>query len=605
MKDKKKDNKSQITIDYEKKNLSFIYFLPLLFLICFVPLIVYGKLIDLSESTQKFYWLGQNQYLDFFSYWKSVWIVFFTSLTLVIYIILYKQNKLPLKNMRMYYIPLFVYAIFVILSSVFANDKSTALWGFVDMYQGMFVLLSYIILTFVTINFVNSNKDINLFLNAFIILVIVEGILGISQYFGFDFLQTKIGKSIIVPSYLKINNLSFTFGAKTIYATLFNTNFVGSFATLMLPLTIAYVMLAKTKKKRIIGIISFILAVFVWVGCNSRAGYFGVLISLLFAIYVFRKFIIKHLKASVMIVLVMIVLVILINSISGGMVVNRLKVFSEVFNSSRVQDEDKVKFEDIILGKDTFSIITNKETLNFKLEGDRLYFLDGDNNELEIDYQETITIKDERYKNYYITIPDEYPGVSIVAYNKRINFYLMEDGIKVIGTGGRVVEVVDSPMFGPLKGYETLASNRGYEWGTTIPMLKNYILKGAGPDNFPMVYNQDDFVGKLNLIDFDANIVIDKPHNMYLQIGVNTGVLSLITMVIMWGIYIISSLRIYKNCTFDKIEELVGGFCLISIIGYLSAAIFNDSVNSVAPLFWIILGLGISINAKVKNQRII
>jgi len=119
--------------------------------------------------------------------------------------------------------------------------------------------------------------------------MIVEGIIGVGQYFGFDIFQTKLGKDLIVPNYLHLDNLSFSFGSKTIYGTLFNTNFVGSFATLMLPLSVAFLLGAKTKKQRIISGIAVVLMIFVWIGCNSRAGYLGVTVSSVFALWLFRK----------------------------------------------------------------------------------------------------------------------------------------------------------------------------------------------------------------------------------------------------------------------------------------------------------------------------
>jgi len=606
VKDKKeKKIKQPITINYENKKLSVSYFIPLLLIAGLVPLITHAKYIDLTGTTQALYWTGQQTYLDFFSYWKSKWVMILTVLALVSYVELYIRKKLPLKDLKQYYIPLGIYALFVIISTLFAKDTPTALWGFVDMYQGMFVLLSYVGITFLTINFVNNERDMSLFLNVFIFLIIVEGILGVGQYFGFDFFQTGFGKSLIVPSNIQVENLEFSFGPKTIYGTLFNTNFVGSFATLMLPLSVAFLMTSKTYKQRIVAGIAIILVIFTWIGCNSRAGYFGVAVSTIFGLWLFRKVIIKHWKGSAALAAVLIVVLIGLNSVSDGMIFNRIKTFNitKEIENIKSTDENALKFKEIILGKDSFSIVTNKETLNFKIDVDKVYFLDENNTELAITTKRNIiTINDPRYGGYIISIPENYSGVTVNVYGKTINFYISQDGIKILGTGGRITEPKSSPFFEPLKGLETMGSNRGYEWGATIPMLKNYIVKGSGPDNFPIAFNQDDFIAKLNLVDFDANIVVDKPHNMYLQIAINTGVISLLALLAIWGMYIVSSLILYSKVSFAKKEEIIGGACMISVIGYLMAALFNDSVVSVAPLFWLILGIGISINFMLKSR---
>ena len=607
-KNENKENKikNTITIDYENKKLSVFYFLPLLLIAGFVPLIVYAKYVDLSGTTQSLYWTGQQQYLDFFSYWKSWWVVALTTIALFIYVILFLLKKLPFKNLKQYYIPLGIYAIFVIISTMFAIDKPTALWGFVDMYQGMFVLLSYVLLTFLTINFVNNKRDVNLFVNAFLFLMMVEGIIGVGQYFGFDFFKTEIGKSLILPNNLVVEDLSFSFGPKTIYGTLFNTNFVGSFATLMLPLSVAFLLGAKTKRQRIISAIALVLMIFVWIGCNSRAGYLGVAVASIFALWLFRKIIRKYWIWSTSLLVVFLLVLFGLNSASNGKIFNRLKVFNikEQIETIKENNEKAFMFEDIILGQDTFSIITNRETLNFKINEDRLYFLDEDYNELEITIQNnSITINDKKYYGYIINISDKYPGVSVSRAGKKFDFYFSEEGIKIIGSGGQLTEHVNSEMFNLIEGLGKIASNRGYIWGHTIPLLKSNLVIGSGPDNFPLIFPQNDFLAKAN-ISMDVNTVVDKPHNLYLQIATNTGVLSLLSLLTLWGIYIISSLKLYSNITFDSLDKYIGGSALISIIGYLTAGMFNDSVNSIAPIFWILLGLGVSINIRMKSKMV-
>ncbi|WP_313346669.1 O-antigen ligase family protein [Sedimentibacter sp.] len=603
--------KNVITIDYENKKLSVFYFLPLLLIAGFVPLIVYAKYVDLTGTTQALYWTGQRQYLDFFSYWKSWWVVALTTIALLFYIILYLQKKLPLKNLKQYYIPLGIYALFVIISTMFAIDKPTALWGFVDMYQGMFVLLSYVLLTFLTINFVNNKRDVNLFVNAFLFLMIIEGIIGVGQYFGFDFFQTEIGKSLIIPGNLVVEDLSFSFGPKTIYGTLFNTNFVGSFATLMLPLSVAFLLGANTKKQRIISGIAVLLMLFVWIGCNSRAGYLGVAVASIFALWLFRKVIKKHWKVSIGLLAVMVVMLVGLNVVSDGALYSRLKTFNivEQINKIKEKNETDFKFENIELGKDSISIKTNRQILNLKIEEDKLYFSDKDYNELSITQTgnkikiNRINDKDDYWEINNFTISKNYPGLTLTTHWGwgNINFYFAQDGIKILGSGGRIVDPMVADRFEPLDGLERFMSGRGYIWSRTIPLLKTFIIKGAGADNYPIAFPQDDFVAKLRN-GSNANLVIDKPHNMYMQIAVNTGFISLIALIVIWGIYIINSLIWYSKTIFDSLDKIIGAACFVSIIGYLVAAMFNDHIVSVSPLFWIVLGIGISINIRLQSK---
>jgi len=42
---------------------------------------------------------------------------------------------------------------------------------------------------------------------------------------------------------------------------------------------------------------------------------------------------------------------------------------------------------------------------------------------------------------------------------------------------------------------------------------------------------------------------------------------------------------------------------MAAVAAYLATGFFNDSVISVAPVFWILLGIGISMNLRIKSSR--
>jgi hypothetical protein len=377
----------------------------------------------------------------------------------------------------------------------------------------------------------------------------------------------------------------------------------------MLPLSVAFLLTAKTKKQRIISAIAVVLMIFVWIGCNSRAGYLGIAVASIFALWLFRKVLIKNWKVSVSVFAVFVVMLVGLNSASEGRIFNRLRVFNvkQQIENLKIKDNRYANIEDILVEDNIITILTDKEKLSLKIDGDKLFFLDESNNELPIETKNNIiSINDEKYSRYKIVIPKNYPGVTLKIEepwkNRDINFYITNDGIKVLGSGGRITEPIVGDRFTAFDGFESFMSGRGYIWGRTIPMLKTYFIKGSGADNYPIAFPQDDFVAKLRN-GSDASLVIDKPHNMYMQIGINTGVISLIALISVWVLYIVSSLKLYTKITFNSLEKIVGASCLVSIIGYLAAAMFNDHIISVSPVFWLILGIGISINNKYINNN--
>ncbi|WDC84980.1 O-antigen ligase family protein [Caloramator sp. mosi_1] len=131
---------------------------------------------------------------------------------------------------------------------------------------------------------------------------------------------------------------------------------------------------------------------------------------------------------------------------------------------------------------------------------------------------------------------------------------------------------------------------------------KKYPLFGTGIDTFMIFFPQNDVLGKLRFL-YDPYIIVDKPHNLYLQISQQMGLLFFFVFVILVAGYIIQSIKIYFNAYFYKEIEVYGLGIFLGVIGYLSAALFNDSIVSVAPIFWILYGVGIGLNNAISFQN--
>jgi len=151
-------------------------------------------------------------------------------------------------------------------------------------------------------------------------------------------------------------------------------------------------------------------------------------------------------------------------------------------------------------------------------------------------------------------------------------------------------------------GRERFASSRGYIWSRTIPMLKDTMLIGHGPDTYAIEFPQYDYVGKLNAFP-NHRMIVDKPHNMYLQIGVNTGVVSLLALLALYLMYFIDSMKIYFKRDINSFLDYVGVGAFVGIMAYLAAGMFNDQIISVAPLFYSMVGLGLAVNRLLKKEE--
>ena len=185
-------------------------------------------------------------------------------------------------------------------------------------------------------------------------------------------------------------------------------------------------------------------------------------------------------------------------------------------------------------------------------------------------------------------------------------FRLKDDNtIHMINGNSKEDIELDNPETIGFVGKEKLASSRGYIWSRTLPMLKDCLLLGKGPDTFVFNFPQNDLIGKLYAYD-SATEIVDKPHDLYLQIATSNGLIALLAFLGIIIIYIVDSIKLYALKTKFTESEIVGISTFLGVIGYLFAGIFNDSLISVAPVFWIVFGVGIAINYinRSKNKEI-
>jgi O-antigen ligase len=132
-------------------------------------------------------------------------------------------------------------------------------------------------------------------------------------------------------------------------------------------------------------------------------------------------------------------------------------------------------------------------------------------------------------------------------------------------------------------------------------MMLDTILVGHGPDMYVVNFPQRDFAGRLN--GFFITGINDKPHNMFLQIGINTGVVSLLALMSVYGIYVLDSVKRYWKRDYESLTDYFGVVTFAAILGYLVAGLFNDQIISVAPLFYALTGIGIAVNWLIAEDE--
>lgn len=581
-----------------KKRLN-IKLMPVYAMAAFVPLIVYMKRIKLSGVLYET-WKGFDEYGDFFSYYKAAAII---ATAFISIIILSLNSKKPNLENQKNFIPIAVYFFFALISTIFSEHIQVALWGFTERHEGFLVIFSYLIMCFYTAYIIEKEEEINKVILCMGASCVIIGIIGLFQYFGKDFFQTGFGMKLIVPPeyHQYIDNIRFSYEKGIITSTLYNPNYVGSYSCMLLLVSIGFFYGTKNIKRRIITGILFCGSAFVlWLGSMSRAGMVGGFAGLLvFVVLNWRK-LIKEWKFTASIASYLFILYLLMNAAAGGKVTKEFDMINPLKENERIEQAKSVLYIEEITAKDNWLVIkTSKEAFTIIKDDNEggITFVDADNMPIESDFNGlTYKLKDNTYAGYEINAyKDNYYDMKIYDYTIRLKY---ENGFKGVTTAGQTIKIENAEQLSILKGREAFGSGRGFIWSRSVPMIKQTIIKGHGPDTFAIYFPQWDIAGKINGLR-EPNRVVDTPHNMYLQIAIDTGLISLIAFLLFLCIYVYNSIKNY--IVSDRKEELVlnsAVFC--AVISYCVAGLFNDSVVSVAPVFWVLLGLGIAQNKIIK-----
>lgn len=131
-------------------------------------------------------------------------------------------------------------------------------------------------------------------------------------------------------------------------------------------------------------------------------------------------------------------------------------------------------------------------------------------------------------------------------------------------------------------------TGRLYIWQKTGELILKRPLLGYGPDALPFYFPQNDIDKVSNLGSY--NLVVDKPHNMYVGLAFNSGIpvlLIFLGMICLW--FYRSFIRIVQKK--NEPQSIFHNAVLVFILAFLVQWTVNDSYIGTSPIFWILLGL--------------
>ena len=578
--------------------------------VCCIPLILWLVIIPVVVKVKFFpnplieypWYSGEATLADFFLYYKSI-LITITGILMIIMLAwqisqMRRKESLVSADTRIF-IPVIVYLALVIFSSLFSQYGYFCTHGMPDQFETVWNLIAYVVALFYCY-YVTMYKDSDTPILTLIFMgAALVGVICALQYFKIDIYR------LIYAG----DGYTFTFAEGQVYGPFYNINYVGYYVLLFVPLFIMLAALYSDVKVKIIsGILAVLLLISMW-GADSSAAWVAFVAVCGFAVLFL---LLKHAKTKKLFWIP--IAAIIVGAVCVGvMLVPRMEAYIQASNYEKRNLENIYTNDDAVeieyKGEKLFVQMTNNgETLSFSIQDQNQTEVSWEQNASDGGYYYSLT--DERFAGITITPvmiteePAKY-GFMVCIDDKNWCFTneMTDDGTYYYYTDlGKLTKLTEENVsgdFGPLVNVSSLANGRGYIWNKTISLLKHYIVFGSGADTYALVYPNDDFVDKYNN-GYD-NLIITKPHNMYLQIAVQTGVLSLICFLVFYLWYFISSVRIYFKQRLDSLPVIMGFSIMLGTMGYMISGLANDSTVTVSPLFWALMGVGIAINCRIKK----
>lgn len=613
------------------------YWLPVFAVLIVLPLISRYKLYESRLS--EFAWTPfDTTGIDFYLYYKQSFFLFLTSLLFFFTCLClwrrFSQAKGSLSKKaasslfpsgqwaqwRML-LPLGIYLLLALLSSVFSGHLYAAFTGSDGQFESFFVLVGYVLLIVYLLFLIQTEQDVRRFLVCLLIEGILLGIVGVLQYSGNNPVQWEWVQRLMTPrGYLEVcGPLESVFESWRVSLFSYNPNYAGMLLALLSAFCLG-MLFTETKWQRMLGegVLLLILLISLF-GTGSKAG----LLTFIAVGAVLLLFLRKKIKRYWRILLpVGVVALIGIFAFLHG---RGASIWAQVKQALTLEKSEQNPLQEMLTEPDGVYFTYHGISFSIALDYEDGFFgfmvLEQPAQAADSTMTEGISIPlipSEDKKFYYMDragledvsirpgiINDAVPAFSILLNGREWMFVYLEEQDNhyfYLNQYLKLEELEKIQRFG-FEGYEHFITERGLIWSMTIPLLKDSLFLGSGANTFAFVYPQNNYKD-LYYYTGDAT-ASTRPHSLYLQVAVECGVPALIALLVFFGWYLLQSLRLYWKSDFGTLSERTGFACFLAVTAYLVCGLTNDSMVTVAPIFWSIAGMGVAVNGMVKRAYIL
>lgn len=506
-----------------------------------------------------------------------------------------------------------VYLIFACLSSLFSKNKEVVLLGVCTEFEGLLAVFSYCVIFLFGLVFINGKKICSIFRWSLISLTALTGILAVFEYTVSPLMELSFMKYLIAPEKYRAAAETLKIGNdfRESVLTFYNSNYTGEFFALLFPVSVYAVFAAKKTVSRILAGLLAAVAFAACVMTNATASFYVVLAELIVLIIFFAAKKIIPVKPLLIVVASFAFLAICLDLFTGRDFTNNIiksMTNSGTYESSRTVytlEKAEIRGRELYISADGSGYTIKPpyesgETLTAVSDTGEKYAAE------ESDRTHLLIYDDALDTNINIVLVEGIMYLDL-GYDSSIDLAVTTDGLKLIAQNRSLLsEIPVAPMAdSSLTRFYGLATGRGYIWINSFPILKQCLIIGKGPGNFPFSFVQNDVVGLSNT-DGTYHLVVDKPHSRYFQIALTCGIPALAAVIVMFAAFLISggksALRWNKEDLLSDKNRIFFICLCASIVGFFVEGIVNDGTITVEPLFWLIFGSAFGMLQDLKKE---
>jgi hypothetical protein len=591
-------------LDTKKKMICF----PVIFTAGFIPLVMHLHTYNTGYSI--FDWAGEGHITrnDFFLYWKMILIIAagIIMAAVLLYNTLLKKEKLRFE--RSFYL-LFFYALFCFLSAIFSANTPWVFTGAYDLMEPVWCLLAYMVFCFYTYHYVQKESQVYFVTGGVMVAAAFLFFIGYLQYSYLDPFNTAIGRKLLTFPYEwdATDHISIFTDKGISYLTLYNPNYVSLYCGIFIPLLAGLFLGCRQLRLRIlIGVAAF-LSVMSLIGDNSLSGWLGIAMAFVVVAIVLASRRKKHLLlllSGLFATGLLGVILCLATPLGERVAATFIGTYhlDEMYALRSIETMDTCVRMDFGEKEMILSYDYDEETGETAIRCS-----DANGNDMtrlaQAAAADGLQFDSDTYAGcsiYPVTCADQ-PGIALSLNGVSFIFSKGEDGTYYYYYNINEKWIKLEPIQSVSLFRDDALSGRGRIWDNTIPLLKNHLLLGCGANTYAMEYPQMDLLS--SVYGGTVGMINIKAHSWYLMEWVENGLPAMLAMIGFLLCYFVRSIRLYRRIALHDCLSWIGLSVFTGLLSYAIIALANDSLVVTAPVFWIMLGLGMAVN-RMLSERI-